>query len=172
MTPSGQEPAAYETTGDMAVAAPPRANSCLRSLVQSMSVSYRQVLGSMSLLPFPGTDAMPRHCLPAALRLLSWVPWASVPHASGQGALLPPASRYCALLRLPSSFPVGSLLAPFRYLGLTRLGLCPFQLALGSVHSLAASAIERLGVVDAGHPRSGCCSQGDGRLSRVPGLPL
>jgi hypothetical protein len=170
MAPSGQKPVAYETTGDMAVAARPRTISSPRSFAQSLPVSCRQVAGSMSLLPFPGTDAMPRHCLPAAFRLLSWVPWASVPHASGQR--LPSAPRYCALLRLPSSFPVGSLLAPSRYLGLTRSSLCPSQLALRSVRPPAASAIGRQGVDYAGHPCSGSGSQGDGRLSRVPGLPL
>jgi hypothetical protein len=71
------------------------------------------------------------------LRYLSWVPWALVPHASGPGS--PPALRYCALLRLPSSVPVGPLLAPFRYLGLTR-SLCPFRLAPGLARPLAASA--------------------------------
>src|SRR5882724_5353495 len=64
MTPSGQEPAAYETTGDMAVAARPRANSYPRTFVHSRPVSLRQLSGSMSLLPFPGSDAMPQHCLP------------------------------------------------------------------------------------------------------------
>src|SRR5438876_946276 len=39
MTPSGQEPAAYETTGDMAVAARPRANSYPRTFVHSRPVS-------------------------------------------------------------------------------------------------------------------------------------
>jgi hypothetical protein len=170
MTPSGQEPVAYETTGDMTVAARPDTIAGAWILVQSVPVSLRQVAGSKSLLPLPGTDVMPRHCLPAALRPLSWVPWASVPHASG--LRLPPAPRSCALLRLPSSVPVGSLVAPFRYLGLTRSSLCPFQLALGSARPLAASAKERLGVDYAGHPHSGSCSQGDGRLSRVPGLPL
>ena len=109
------------------------------------------------------------HCLPAALRPLSWVPWASVPHTYGPG--LPPAPRYCALLRLPSSIPVGLLLASFRYLGLTR-SLCPLRLAPGSVRPLVASASKRQGVDCAGHPHSGDWSQGDGRLSRVPGLPI
>src|SRR5262249_16864624 len=104
-----------------------------------------------------------------ALRLLSWVPWALVPHASGQS--FSSAQQYCALLRLPSSFLVGSLLAPFRYLGL-RLCLCPSQLAPGSVRPSAAAGNDRLGIGSAGYPLSGCCSQGDGRLSRVPGLPL
>ena len=93
-----------------------------------------------------------------------------VPHASGPG--LPPALRYCALLRLPSSVPVGLLLAAFRYLGLTRCGSCPSRLAPGLARRLAASATKRRGVGCAGHPYSGYCSQGDGRLSRVPGLPI
>src|SRR6185436_2375833 len=103
---------------------------------------------------------------------LSWVPWASVPHASEQGALRLLVPRYCALLRLPSSFPVGALCAPFRYLELTPFLLCPSRLVPGSVRRLAASASRCLGVVCAGHPCSGDCSQGDGRLSRVPGLPF
>src|SRR6266571_3291350 len=121
---------------------------------------------------FPWHGRHARHCLPALLRVLSWVPWASVPHASGQGASLLLAPRYCALLRLPSSIPVGVLVAPFRYLGLTRFLLCPSRLAPGSVRRLTASAIRCLGVGCAGHPCSGDCSQGDGRLSRVPGLPF
>jgi len=35
-----------------------------------------------------------------------------------------------------------------------------------------ADPTRRQGVGYAGHPPSGCCSQGDGRLSRVPGLPF
>ena len=85
---------------------------------------------------------------------------------------LSPAPRYCALLRLPSSVPVGLLLAAFRYLGLTRYASCPSRLAPGLARLLAASASKRQGVDCAGHPCSGDCSQGDGRLSRVPGLPI
>jgi hypothetical protein len=121
---------------------------------------------------FPWHRRHARHCLPALLRVLSWVPWASVPHASGQRRLLSPAPRYCALLRLPSSFPVGPLLASFRYLGLTRSSSCSSRLSPGSARLRAASASKRQGVDCAGHPRSGGLSQGDGRLSRVPGLPL
>ena len=93
-----------------------------------------------------------------------------VPHASEQE--LSPAPRYCALLRLPSSVPVGALWAPFRYLGLTLPVLCPSRLASGLARMLAASANMRQGVDCAGHPPSGDWSQGDGRLSRVPGLPI
>ena len=92
-----------------------------------------------------------------------------VPHAFGPG--LSPDPRYCALLRLPSSIPVGPLSAPFRYLGLTRSGLCPSRLAPGSARLLAASASKRRGIACASYPCSGYGSQGDGRLSRVPGLP-
>jgi hypothetical protein len=46
MTPSGQEPAAYETTGDMAVAAHPRANFYPQTFVHSTPVSLRQLSGS------------------------------------------------------------------------------------------------------------------------------
>ena len=110
--------------------------------------------------------------LPAASRLVWWVPWASVPHASGSVPLQPRCLRYYALLRLPSSVPAGSLVAPDPYLGLTRFSACPSQLAPGSARSPSASSGKRQGVVFAGHPCSGSCSQGDGRFSRVPGLPL
>ena len=50
--------------------------------------------------------------------------------------------------------------------------MCPSRLASGSARLLAASASTRQGVGCAGHPCSGNCSQGDGRLSRVPGLPF
>ena len=83
-----------------------------------------------------------------------------------------PLPRYCALLRLPSSFPVGSLLAPFRYLGLTRHFSCSSRLGPGWAHPPGASPVGCQGVDFAGHPLSGFGSQGDGRLSRVPGLPL
>src|SRR6266571_2875320 len=121
---------------------------------------------------FPWRRRHARHCLPALFQVLSWVPWASVPHAFGQSASLLLAPRYCALLRLPSSVPVGLLLAPFRYLGLTRCSSCPVRVAPVSVRLLAASASNRQGVGYAGHPYSGYCSQGDARLSRVPGLPF
>jgi hypothetical protein len=88
------------------------------------------------------------------LRYLSWVPWALVPHASGPGS--PPALRYCALLRLPSSVPVGPLLAPFRYLELTRC-LCSSRFAPGSLasHSEAKVGIDpRLSEEDQGWPKN------------------
>ena len=133
--------------------------------------SFVETVGELKVPPVvPWRRRHARHCLPALLRVLSWVPWASVPHASGQE--LSPAPRYIALLRLPSSVPVGVLLAPCRYLGLTRSGSCPSWLAPGLARLLAASASKRQGVGCAGHPCSGCCSQGDGRLSRVPGLPI
>ena len=137
----------------------------------AIRASFVETVGELKVPPaFPWRRRHARHCLPAALRLLSWVPWALVPHASGPG--LPPALRYCALLRLPSSVPVGALCAPFRYLGLTRCALCPSQLAPGLARLLATSTSKRQGVDCAGHLCSGVCSQGDGRLSRVPGLPL
>src|SRR5882672_8212775 len=93
----------------------------------AIRASFVETVGGLKVPPaFP---CHARHCLPAALRLLSWVPWALVPHAFG--LRLPPAPRYCALLRLPSSIPVGALCAPFRYLGLTRSGSCPAQPAPG-----------------------------------------
>jgi len=142
----------------------------LRFDCSAIRASFVETVSRLKVPPaFPWRRRHARHCLPAALRLLSWVPWALVPHASEQE--LSSAPRYCALLRLPSSLPVGPLLAPFRYLGLTR-SLCPSRLASGLARLLAASANQRQGVACAGHPRSGGCSQGDGRLSRVPGLPL
>jgi hypothetical protein len=121
----------------------------------AIRASFVETVGGLKVPPaFPWRRRHARHCLPAALRLLSWVP------------------RYCALLRLPSSVPVGALCAPFRYLGLTRSGSCPSRLAPGLVRLLVAPTTSRQGVGYAGHPPSGCCSQGDGRLSRVPGLPF
>ena len=159
-----------ETTRRHDFCCPSRRNP-LRSDSCAIHASFVETVCGLKVPPaFPWRERHARHCLPALLRLLSWVPWASVPHASGPG--LPPTPRYCALLRLPSSIPVGPLLAPFRYLGLTRCGLCPSWLAPGLVRLLAASANKRQGVDCAGHPCSGDCSQGDGRLSRVPGLPI
>src|SRR6266545_6230342 len=68
--------------------------------------------------------------------------------------------------------PAGSLVAPDRYLGLTRCVSCSTWLAPSSARSPSASNGKRQGVGFAGHPCSGSSSQGDGRLSRVPGLPL
>src|SRR5258705_12584444 len=137
----------------------------------AIRASFVETVSELKVPPVvPWRRRHARHCLPAALRLLSWVPWALVPHASG--LRLPPASRYCALLRLPSSVPVGALCAPFRYLGLTRSGSCPARLAPGLARLLVAPTTSRQGVGYAGHPPSGCCSQGDRRLSRVPGLPF
>ena len=131
--------------GDMTVAAHPSANS-LRLDSSAIRASFVDTGSGLKVPPaFPWRRRHARHCLPALLRVLSWVPWASVPHASGQG--FPPAPRYCALLRLPSSFPVGPLLAPFRYLGETRSCLCPSQLAPGSAHPSGASRDKCLGVV-------------------------
>src|SRR5437762_5389966 len=100
----------------------------------AIHASFVETVSGLNVPPaFPWHRRHARHCLPALFQVLSWVPWASVPHVSGHGALLPQVPRYCALLRLPSSIPVGVLVAPFRYLGLTRLVLCPFRLALGLV---------------------------------------
>jgi hypothetical protein len=152
----------------MTVATHPRA---LRPDSLAIRTSSVETVGGLKVPPaFPWRRRHARHCLPALLRMLSWVPWALVPHASGQG--LPPAPRYCALLRLPSSIPVGLLLAPFRYLRLMCSSLCPTRLAPGSVRLLSTSDTKRQGVVPAGHPCSGSCSQGDVRFSRVPGLPI
>ena len=156
--------------GDMTVAAHPSAKPSRLDFC-AIHASFVEAVRGLKVPPaFPWRRRHTWHCLPALLRVLSWVPWASVPHASGQR--LSPAPRYCALLRLPSSFPVGLLLAPFRYLGLTRLNLCPSWLSPRPVRPRTASVRWRQGVGYAGHPRSGDVSQGDGRLSRVPGLPL
>src|SRR6266478_5800255 len=146
--------------GDMTVAAHPAAVLGDWIFVQSTPLLLRQLDGLDVPAAFLRRRRHARLCLPAALRLLSWVPWALVPHASG--LRLPPAPRYCALLRLPSSVPVGALCAPFRYLEVTRSGSCSSRFASGLARRLAASANPRLGVVCAGHPHSGCCSQGDG----------
>jgi len=139
----------------------------------AICASRVETVGALKVAPvFPSPRGHARLRLPAASRPVSWVPWASVPHASGSETLRPRCLRYYALLRLPSSVPAGSLLAPDRYLGLTRFSACPSQLAPGSARSPSASSGKRQGVVFAGHPCSGCCSQGDGRSSRVPGLPL
>src|SRR5438034_11403044 len=117
----------------------PRANE---APIGTANASFVETVSGLKVPPaFPWHRRHARHCLPALFRVLSWVPWASVPHASGQGASLLLAPRYCALLRLPSSIPVGVLVAPFRYLGLTRLTLCPSRPAPGLVRRLAASAI-------------------------------
>ena len=156
--------------GDMTVAAHPSANS-LRLDSSAIRASFVDTGSGLKVPPaFPWRRRHARHCLPALLRVLSWVPWASVPHASGPD--LSPTPRYCALLRLPSSLPVGLLSAAFRYLGLTRYGSCPSQRAPGLARLPVAPTRNRRGVVCGDHPHFGGCSQGDGRRSRVPGLPL
>jgi hypothetical protein len=131
--------------GVMTVAAHPRRKP-LRPDCCAIRASFVETVSGLNVPPaFPWRRRHARHCLPALLRVLSWVPWALVPHASDQG--WSPAPRYCALLRLPSSFPVGPLLAPFRYLDETRSCLCPSQLAPGSAHPSGASRDKCLGVV-------------------------
>jgi len=79
-------------------------------------VSWRQLASSKVSPVVPWHRRHARHCCPAPLaEVLSWVPWALVPHASGQS--LHPDPQYRALLRLPSSFPVGSLSFPSGTLG-------------------------------------------------------
>src|SRR3974390_2578752 len=142
---------------------------CPRCFVHSLPVSCRQFAGSKSLLPFLGTDAMPGIAFPRSVECYRSVPRPRFPTPPDRKCS--PAPRYCALLRLPPSVPVGPLCAPFRYPGLTRC-LCPSRLPPGSAQLMAAAAPPIPGVVCAGHPLPGCCSQGDGRLSRVPGLPF
>ena len=159
-----------ETTRRHGCCCPSECN-CLRPDSCAIRASFVETVGGLKVPPaFPWHARHARHCLPALWRVLSWVPWASVPHAYEQGLF--PAPRYCALLRLPPSVPVGTLWAPFRYLGVMRFCSCSSQLAPGLAHPPVASPDECQGVGCAGHPLSGYCSQGDGRLSRVPGLPL
>ena len=120
--------------------------NCLRPDSCAIGASFVQTVCGLNVPPaFPWHRRHARHCLPALLRVLSWVPWASVPHASGQRLL--PAPRYCALLRLPSSVPVGLLLAPFRYLGLTRFSFVSLPARAG-----AGSSAGRVG-----QRAPGCC---------------
>jgi hypothetical protein len=70
--------------GDMAVAAHPSAIPCIRTLAQSVPVSWRQLAGSLSLLPFLGTDAMPGIAFPRSFEcyrgsLGPWFPTLPVP---------------------------------------------------------------------------------------------
>ena len=102
----------------MTVAAHPSANPCAWTFVQSTPVSLRQFAGSKSLLPFLGADVIPGIAFPRSCECYRGSLGPRFPTLPGSG--LSPAPRYCALLRLPSSIPVGPLLAPFRYLGLTR----------------------------------------------------
>ncbi len=153
----------------MTVAAHPSANPRAWTLVQSTPVSLRQFAGSRSLLPFLGADVIPGIAFPLPSGFYRGSLGPRFPTRPGKGCPLPRGS--CALLRLAPPVPVGPLLAPFRYLELTSC-LCPSRLSPGSARLLAASASIRQGVDCAGHPRSGHFSQGDGRLSRVPGLPL
>ncbi len=127
-------------------------------------------MSSKSLLSFLGADVMPGIAFPQPCGFYrgSLGPW--FPTRPSRGYPLPRGTVRCYDCLRPSRsvrfwLPSGSL-------GLTRSSLCSSQLALGSVRLPAASASIRLGVVHAGHPCSGSCSQGDGRLSRVPGLPL
>ena len=130
--------------GVMTVAAHPRRKP-LRPDCCAIRASFVETVSGLNVPPaFPWRRRHARHCLPALLRVLSWVPWALVPHASGAGSH--PLPRYCALLRLPSSFPVGLLLAPFRYLGLTHYFSCSSRLSPGWAHPLGASPFGCLGV--------------------------
>ena len=157
--------------GDMAVAAHPSAFSCALDSC-TLDASFVETVSGLKVPP-----AFPWHqtscpALPSRAPLSVIVGPLGLGSPRVRAEVCSPAPRYCALLRLPSSVPVGPLLAPFRYLGLTRSSLCPSRLAPGSARLLAASASKRQGVDCAGHPCSGDCSQGDGRLSRVPGLPF
>src|SRR5438445_3888076 len=76
---------------------------------------------------FPWRRRHVRHCLPALFQVLSWVPWASVPHASGQGAsvllapavlcvatttFVPPGRCACRSLPVPWVDALGSVSLP------------------------------------------------------------
>src|SRR6266581_5573557 len=113
----------------------------------AICASLVDTVGALKVAPvLPSPRGHARLCLPAAFRPVSWVPWASVPHASGSVSLRARCLRYYASLRLPSSLPAGSLLAPDRYLGLTRLAWCSSWLVPGSARSPPASRGERPGV--------------------------
>ena len=127
-------------------------------------------MGSMSQLPFFGVDVMPGFAFPRSAECYPGSLGPRFPRRPGRDYPLPRGTVRCYDCLRPSL--VGSLCAPFRYLGLTRCSSCPSRLAPGSARLLVALATKRQGVGCAGHPRSGDCSQGDGRLSRVPGLPL
>ena len=99
---------------------PRRMTRCCPQLCSAICASRVDTVGALKVAPvFPSPRGHARLRLPAASRPVSWVPWASVPHASGSVTLRPRCLRYYASLRLPSSVPAGSLLAPDRYLGLT-----------------------------------------------------
>ena len=50
----------------------------------AIRASFVETVSELKVSPaFPWHGRHARHCLPAACRLLSWVLWASVPHASG-----------------------------------------------------------------------------------------
>ena len=158
---------------DLGRSQPRRMTRCCPQLCSAICASRVDTVGALKVAPvFPSPRGHARIRLPAASRPVSWVPWASVPHASGSVSLRARCLRYYASLRLPSSVPAGSLLAPDRYLGLTRCVSCSPWLAPGSARSPPASSGERPGVGCTGHPYSGGFSQGDERFSRVPGLPL
>src|SRR5204862_5769355 len=115
-------------------------DTLLPSPCSSICASRVETVGALKVAPvFRSPRVHARLRLPAASRPVSWVPWSYVPLASGSVPLQPRCLRYYALLRLPSSVPAGSLLAPDRYLGLTRCAACPSQLALGSAPSPSAS---------------------------------
>jgi hypothetical protein len=91
--------------GDMAAAA-----------LDAFAASFVQTVCGLKVPPaFPWHRRHARHCLPALLRVLSWVPWASVPHASGQGQLPRPAVLCVATTAFvrPGRFACRSLPVPW-----------------------------------------------------------
>ena len=89
---------------------PRRLTRCCPQLCSAICASRVDTGGALKVAPvFPSPRGHARLRLPAAFRPVSWVPWASVPHASGSVTWRPRCLRYYASLRLPSSVPAGSL---------------------------------------------------------------
>ena len=89
---------------------PLRPDSC------AIHASFVETVCGLKVPPaFPWRRRHAWHCLPALLRVLSWVPWALVPHASGQGSLPCPAVLCVATTAfvLPGRSAFGSLPVPW-----------------------------------------------------------
>src|SRR5438132_8540268 len=125
---------------------------CCPQLCSAICASRVDTGGALKVAPvFPSPRGHARIRLPAASRPVSWVPWASVPHASGSVSLRARCLRYYALLRLPPSVPAGSLLAPDRSLGLSRSLSCSPLVVPSSACLLAARRGQRRGLVAVRH---------------------
>ena len=129
---------------------------------QSVPVSCRQFPSSMSLLPFLDTDVMPGIAFPLPCGFYRGSLGPRFPTPPGGDCSLPRGTVRCYDCLRPSrsvrfpSLPLPWVDALFfcvppssrwgRLIRWPRLSLCPSQLALRSIHPLAASANERLGV--------------------------